>query len=47
MAHHLATNNRMEPTVVLDVFVKIVYWLLTAMIAVSMGLIVALVTPGL
>ncbi len=47
MANHVVTNNRMEPTVVLDVFVKIVYWVLTAMIAVSMGLIVAWITPGL
>jgi len=47
MAHHLATNNRTGPTATLDVFVKIAYWLLTAIIAVSMGLIVAWVTPGL
>ena len=47
MANHLATNNRMEPTVIVDVFVKIVYWSLTVMIAVSMGLIVAWVTPNL
>ncbi len=46
MANHLVTDNRMEPTVILDVFVRIAYWFLAAMIAVSMGLIVVWVTPG-
>jgi len=41
MAHHFSDNDRMDPMVIMDVFVKVILGFLTTAVAISLGFVIA------
>ena len=47
MINHLLNDDRMHPAEISDTFGKLIFWLLSIIIAIALGLTIAYVTPRL